>query len=169
MAGHTPGPWIADVEAEVVGAVGGGVVVYETNKNPADMYLIAAAPDLLLALEFVSRARGAGELCWCDSQPVLTTHSTGCLMARAAIAKTEGRSMAEDRVTRRWWVVDDGRLCETEGWSCEDSGYWWFPSLGAGASEGVHVFATREAAVAAAKAELRKLAVEIEHKLNELA
>lgn len=55
---HTPGPWTIDTDSEDVhiAAYDAGVVIaYEGNANERDanMYLIAAAPDLLDALQVI--------------------------------------------------------------------------------------------------------------------
>ena len=54
-AKHTPGPWVVKADEEIVyGTSHEGehiVVVYELNTNEADARLIAAAPDLLEALQ----------------------------------------------------------------------------------------------------------------------
>lgn len=49
---------------------------------------------LLLALELVSCRRVAGELCWCDEQRLRPTHSAACLVARAALTNSTGRTMS---------------------------------------------------------------------------
>ena len=58
MSKHTPGPWVVKADEEIVyGTSPEGehiVVVYELNTNEADAALIAAAPDLLMALHMLS-------------------------------------------------------------------------------------------------------------------
>lgn len=79
---HTPGPWrIGDGESSRVYLVNGpdgaiGEVVYADARNPADARLIAAAPDLLAALE----------------ECVSTLRPYYRNIARAAIAKARGEA-----------------------------------------------------------------------------
>lgn len=48
---YTPGPWRVIPEHEMVVGAGDATVVYELNTNEDDARLIAAAPELLLALD----------------------------------------------------------------------------------------------------------------------
>lgn len=114
MAGHTPGPWtVSELDGRVIGPVRTLVDTSSGTEVPqlqavarvldrigdrlgeakANARLIAAAPDLLEALQLVSLARTRGELCWCDVITLARSHehSPACLAARAAIAKAEGR------------------------------------------------------------------------------
>ncbi|MDV5861362.1 hypothetical protein QM298_10625 [Pseudomonas mendocina] len=109
---HTPGPWIA---REVSGAGWPGQRGFAIDFNAdqeqvvdfvyeeADAKLIAAAPDLLDALESLSRT--APRACCADfhhipsdyhgedeSCPALDRYEAACLSARAAIAKARGAS-----------------------------------------------------------------------------
>ncbi len=77
---HTPGPWSyhdASIEPQILG-VNGETVVYELNTNEHDARLIAAAPELLEALEAALKA-GIIDI---DGEPE---------RARAAIAKARGK------------------------------------------------------------------------------
>jgi hypothetical protein len=53
----------------------------------------AAAPDLLEALKDVTPSHRRRGECWCGNSRAIETHGhePGCLKARAAIAKAEGR------------------------------------------------------------------------------
>lgn len=90
MSGHTPGPWTVGISAdngihcvdcedveicEVWGAVRDKV---ETEESAANARLIAAAPELLEALETAAEALEAAEF------------FEKAAMARAAIAKAKG-------------------------------------------------------------------------------
>ena len=84
MSAYTPGPWrIANGEDRRVylinhGRDAVGETVYTDTRNPADARLIAAAPDLLAALQsLINDQRDA-------SLPILS-------QARAAIAKATGQ------------------------------------------------------------------------------
>jgi len=98
---HTPGPWEADFETypimvrsqsetwPLVDELGNeegraGVFIANTGDNKANARLIAAAPDLLEALEVILRdhmaVHGVGDL---EMQPAL-------FQARAAITKAKG-------------------------------------------------------------------------------
>lgn len=94
---HTPGPWhVSEVFPYVIVQNGsaGFVCVGMTNSDRkiprADMYLIAAAPDLLAALEEI--AKGAGPF----SRDALT-HASNTIdymkeVANAAIRKARGEA-----------------------------------------------------------------------------
>ena len=97
MTEHTPGPWIVDGDASV--RVAGGHVVYavagngcliatldsaNSSRQTANARLIAAAPDLLEALEHMSQCRPCGEDPWEDCE--------GGRKALAAIAKARGQA-----------------------------------------------------------------------------
>ena len=83
MSKHTPGPWVWTPESESIhGYSPEGealVVVYELNTNEADARLIAAAPDLLTALEGLLEITDFHEL-----------YGSKTEAARAAIAKATG-------------------------------------------------------------------------------
>ena len=114
---HTPGPWRlndfygANVDQRpikaVVGPEGNGRLIHAVPdfmidpESLANARLIAAAPELLEALERVAGiadSRHGSISCWCpenfldsmpdDSEP--DSHSSGCKAARAAIAKARG-------------------------------------------------------------------------------
>lgn len=63
---HTAAPWAFDRLQEKIFGSDGESVVYETNTNQADIDLIVAAPDLLVALQnsiaLADRNRDAMEL-----------------------------------------------------------------------------------------------------------
>lgn len=78
---HTPGPWHADgsyeVRAEDGRTIGGTSIVWEMgSRNPDDISLIVAAPDLLAALKDIIE---------------LGTQDSTYQAAKAAMAKAEGR------------------------------------------------------------------------------
>lgn len=75
-----------------------------------------------------------------------------------------------ERKTKIWWVVADGRVVESKGFSCAPAnpGCWWFPEVGFSSWEGTHVFATRDEAVAKAIAELRAKRDEIDGQIRKL-
>ncbi len=79
---HTSGPWRVDC-VEVYGANNKHVVWELGSDNPADWALIAAAPDLLAALKDLVRA---------TDNPASGALGDPWDVARAAIAKAEGRS-----------------------------------------------------------------------------
>lgn len=89
-AAHTPGPWryVRDSDYwEIAPTQIGGKDNYEGNE--ADYRLIAAAPDLLVALTQMNHALEGG-YCICplsDGHAPDNTHATVCQDARAAIAK----------------------------------------------------------------------------------
>lgn len=99
MSKHTPGPWVHDRDGEILGP-DNVIVVYAHGAQRAvqtdeDARLIAAAPDLLEALENLIDAcsRPDGRIC-CDG------HDCGCMgttyhqlaehYAKEAIAKARG-------------------------------------------------------------------------------
>jgi hypothetical protein len=105
-AKHTPGPWRAvkafhgpiDIldqrDRDVVTVYGGGV---ETESKSANAVLIAAAPELLLALrELIEAYSKPDERLCCDGRDCgcmgSTLHQQAEHYARAAIAKAEGRT-----------------------------------------------------------------------------
>jgi hypothetical protein len=89
-AKHTPGPWdyvsgrtLHHVETQIDNPVGAGIPVCSIPKSrEADARLIAAAPDLLEALKVAYGLSDVG---------VGLMFSKRQAMARAAIAKAEGR------------------------------------------------------------------------------
>jgi hypothetical protein len=92
MSRRTPGPWEYDSETEEVfrtldgGARDEGICLVDTSHE--DGKLIAAAPELLEALEVCARAL---TIVHPDSTVDAEMHEALCV-ARAAIAKAEGRS-----------------------------------------------------------------------------
>lgn len=101
MSGHTPGPWFArpsvlQVTDQKVWFDADGVrhgetpnMVIECN-CVADTHLIAAAPDLLVALQALGVV-GDG-YCYCSHErnPERADHEPECRDARAAIARATG-------------------------------------------------------------------------------
>ena len=82
---HTPGPWYLNSRGWVVQSTGDIVTRLEcSNNKEADARLIAAAPELLAALESVLP----------DLEHYVATHGPGpdkrLAIARAAIAKAKG-------------------------------------------------------------------------------
>ena len=107
MTAHTPGPWKAvqkeeewwDVETEDCTV---RILFIDRRKDGhagfkaatgADAYLIAAAPDLLTALEGTINHWIEDKPCWCPKKPdhdePVIPHIV-CLEARAAIAQAKG-------------------------------------------------------------------------------
>lgn len=110
---HTPGPWTVDyprsgqdvtVEGRspihknpiyITRVYGPGILSTDTETRNANARLIAAAPDLLAALEALNHMGGdeRGGYCICprnDGSAPDRLHSTGCAQARAALAKAKG-------------------------------------------------------------------------------
>jgi hypothetical protein len=90
---HTPGPWFAVVTDTTCGGEpaiweiadkNGGVIAEDVSYNPANAALIASAPDLLSALEFL-----LADYLAIDGES-LTYSSVPADKARAAIAKAKG-------------------------------------------------------------------------------
>lgn len=82
---HTPGPWDVEHDTEIIAAEGQRIAEADTRsinfvngEATANAHLIAAAPDLLAALEAV-QIDGTVR-CGCR----------GCVLARAAIKKARG-------------------------------------------------------------------------------
>ena len=86
-AAHTPGPWYLNPRGWVVQSTGDIVTRLECSYNKeADARLIAAAPELLEALEELERLT-----VWVGGQnPVHDAIETAKRNARAAIAKARG-------------------------------------------------------------------------------
>lgn len=95
---HTPGPWLAVVTDTTCGGEPaiweitdkhGGVIAEDISHNPSNAALIAAAPDLLSALQQAYNAIAwdipGGGLSDQEEEELLDT-------LRAAIAKAEGRA-----------------------------------------------------------------------------
>lgn len=96
MSKHTPGPWNVQPGyypgfLEVVGAsftisvvtLATDLTLEDSFKRTADALLIAAAPDLLAALEFMVANIG---------EPACLENRDGFAAARAAIARAKGES-----------------------------------------------------------------------------
>jgi hypothetical protein len=83
---HTPGPWEWDGKFMVGIPHKGGDTYFRT--NPEDAQLIAAAPDLLDALEMV---RDADEDCKRDGLPTIPP------VARATIDRALAKAKGEER------------------------------------------------------------------------
>lgn len=96
--GHTPGPWIPSAYEGgwdcVRDATNQGIVCKLSENNPANMYLIAAAPDLLAALEaIVAREQGEFDNPHLLAHGPLSSKSEDILaIARAIIAQAKGAS-----------------------------------------------------------------------------
>ena len=75
---HTPGPWRVNPGANEVRGADWNVIVADVGID-ADAHLIAAAPDLLTALEAMVRSDS-----WADADVKMVN-------ARAAIAKAKGK------------------------------------------------------------------------------
>jgi len=87
MSAHTPGPWKMSTDAmgsQVKGKIGGEWITVADQLDEGDARLIAAAPELLEALETVVRALENISISWGAHHEVET--------ARAAIAKARGES-----------------------------------------------------------------------------
>ncbi len=94
---HTPGPWITDPEFEhqvVLGRDGRMVAdcaifhkKITAKRCAANAYLVAAAPDLLEALE-----AAADEVIGCGGERRIQLDGVWLTKARAAIAKARGTS-----------------------------------------------------------------------------
>lgn len=84
---HTPMPWIwLEGDEQIVGG-GNRIVVYELNTNEYDARLIAAAPELLAALNEIV----GGDRWLVDDHSIGSAEAERIVMqARAAIAKAEG-------------------------------------------------------------------------------
>lgn len=83
-AKHTPGPWRLEARGLVVAANSELVAdTFDKDANPADSRLIAAAPDMLAALKYITLYRS----CTGGPQKLVEEFQH---VARAAIAKAEG-------------------------------------------------------------------------------
>lgn len=91
MSGHTPGPWeifpsstgfIISKPNEI--AIAGIPNLFEDHPAEANARLIAAAPDLIAALERMVRQHGSSFISYSGDHPVA--------VARAAIAKATGEA-----------------------------------------------------------------------------
>lgn len=94
MTKHTPKPWqfstghptltVYDGNGQAIADVHGyGARTLE--ENGANGYLIAAAPEMLEALK-----ANVGSCPHCIGNPMVTSHTKACQLARNAIAKAEG-------------------------------------------------------------------------------
>lgn len=94
IAGHTPGPWIETGKTIRSGSLHVADVIYAANEaiGQANARLIAAAPELLKALKV---ANGILTAMVADSRNDL--HHAAVALARAAIAKAEGRTEGEGK------------------------------------------------------------------------
>lgn len=109
-AAHTPGPWLAKRKIDHTTQAGGWVLLYASPKDRAHMMrldhvgefsgenaqLIAAAPDLLAALDRLMRALAEGIPCECakeGNENAIYEPGEVCptCEANAAIAKAEGK------------------------------------------------------------------------------
>ena len=54
----------------------------------------------------------------------------------------------EHRDQRKWWSVHNGQVREVTGYSCKPNNptVWWCPQIGVSATEGYHLFETRDEA-----------------------
>ena len=96
MAGHTPRPWyVYELEGYSWAVIGPLQTMRESSfKHKADADLIAAAPDMLEALEGLTNGWGEEQPCFCLPTWDRRGHMSRCEKARAAIAKAkEGATM----------------------------------------------------------------------------
>src|SRR5688500_2672397 len=103
MADFTLGPWRIDdedISPRIIGPMrddGISPMVAEVRiglkASDANARLIAAAPDLYEALlSLIPSHRSPFIRCWCPHGYIHHEHTPGCVLARAAIAKAEGRT-----------------------------------------------------------------------------
>jgi len=54
-----------------------------------------------------------------------------------------------ERLSKKWWVVNDGSVTRETGYSCAPGSpdFWWFPKIGLSISEGSHLFEEEKPAV----------------------
>ena len=101
-AQHTPGPWELDCSGLGAWIMAGGPdglhvatipIARDGDWSDANARLIAAAPDMLAALKHILAADEAAmkELAKMGSDQFDTSHGSSIGLARAAIAKAEGR------------------------------------------------------------------------------
>lgn len=90
MSKNTPWPWVADFRGERIVGADGNVVVHELNTNEDDARLIAAAPELLEALNALIPMFAE----WHEEFPehIGDKEYPALQQARAAIAKAEGET-----------------------------------------------------------------------------
>ncbi len=81
--GHTPGPWVVDDAGDIVSGPYNVCIPYAT--KPEDKALMAAAPDLLAALENVLDAYSDA----CNYDMLTAQLEEAAEAARAAIARTK--------------------------------------------------------------------------------
>lgn len=93
MSAHTPGPWVikpaASTKVYLIDSPKGnaiGEIVYADTRNPADARLVAAAPELLAALEAIVKSLAD------QDDEGLIEHAQQMIDARAAIAKARGEA-----------------------------------------------------------------------------
>ncbi len=98
---YTKGPWnknedgrLVNDEGRIVTAWGISVgAVYKTEESEANAHLIAAAPDLLEALELlIALPIAVKELQYLDKRIGTATENKAWLIARAAISKAKGET-----------------------------------------------------------------------------
>lgn len=108
MSGFTPGPWVVERadDAYCIANVGNLVIMpcggkVKHDNAEADARLIAAAPDLLEALELLNQSAPAASCemfhhekqdrhTFLEECPPLIRYEQACLKARAALAKARG-------------------------------------------------------------------------------
>ena len=62
-ASHTPGPWaVSQPSGNYIAAPTGGIAALTYGATKADAHLIAAAPDLLAAMQRIVECAGEGDL-----------------------------------------------------------------------------------------------------------
>ena len=96
MGGHTPGPWAVTPDSFVMAgsrpSIGVARIITHAQEFVANARLIAAAPDLLEALKRMGYQGRDGWCFCCDIDGEESArHQGSCKIARAAIAKAEGR------------------------------------------------------------------------------
>ena len=85
---HTPAPWINNGEGIVVHRMGD--IARMESTNPADAALIAAAPDLLMALQYILRDMETTREIYAAKAPNVGVLGVSIGIARAAIERALG-------------------------------------------------------------------------------
>ena len=91
---HTPGPWLVKGRQSVRGSAGEYIAKANWNNGEANARLIAAAPDLLIALREAEAALEVAVGRLLNRQPDYPVHVTsehlGLVLVRSAIAQATG-------------------------------------------------------------------------------